>query len=88
MNGREGTPDKNLILTPPTPQPVTVHLPLVLNKPHCLVPHTDKAASAKKVDAEEEEIDIDLNAPETEKAALAIQGKFRRFQKRKKDPSS
>uniref|UniRef100_A0A8D2IYS6 Purkinje cell protein 4 like 1 n=1 Tax=Varanus komodoensis TaxID=61221 RepID=A0A8D2IYS6_VARKO len=55
-------------------------------------PHTDrqghKAASAKKVDAEEEEIDIDLNAPETEKAALAIQGKFRRFQKRKKDPSS
>ncbi|XP_009320290.1 PREDICTED: Purkinje cell protein 4-like protein 1, partial [Pygoscelis adeliae] len=28
---------------------------------------------------------IDLSAPETEKAALAIQGKFRRFQKRKKD---
>uniref|UniRef100_A0A8C3SFR9 Purkinje cell protein 4-like protein 1 n=1 Tax=Chelydra serpentina TaxID=8475 RepID=A0A8C3SFR9_CHESE len=40
-----------------------------------------------KVEEEEEEIDIDLNAPETEKAALAIQGKFRRFQKRKKDPS-
>uniref|UniRef100_A0A8D0FI78 Purkinje cell protein 4 n=1 Tax=Strix occidentalis caurina TaxID=311401 RepID=A0A8D0FI78_STROC len=34
---------------------------------------------------EEEEIDIDLSAPETEKAALAIQGKFRRFQKRKKE---
>uniref|UniRef100_A0A8C5N0X3 Purkinje cell protein 4-like protein 1 n=1 Tax=Leptobrachium leishanense TaxID=445787 RepID=A0A8C5N0X3_9ANUR len=34
-----------------------------------------------------EEIDIDLNAPETEKAALAIQNKFRRFQKRKQDPS-
>ncbi|NXP14562.1 PC4L1 protein, partial [Thinocorus orbignyianus] len=33
----------------------------------------------------EEEIDIDLSAPETEKAALAIQGKFRRFQKRKKE---
>ncbi|CAI5798234.1 Hypothetical predicted protein [Podarcis lilfordi] len=48
----------------------------------------DKAGSAKKVvEAEEEEVDIDLNAPETEKAALAIQGKFRRFQKRKKDPS-
>ncbi|XP_054844194.1 Purkinje cell protein 4-like protein 1 [Eublepharis macularius] len=47
----------------------------------------DKAGSSKKVEAEEEEIDIDLNAPETEKAALAIQGKFRRFQKRKKDPS-
>ncbi|KAJ6656899.1 hypothetical protein lerEdw1_002900 [Lerista edwardsae] len=50
--------------------------------------HTDKAGHAKKTDAEEEEVDIDLNAPETEKAALAIQGKFRRFQKRKKDPSS
>ncbi|XP_008121962.1 Purkinje cell protein 4-like protein 1 isoform X2 [Anolis carolinensis] len=48
----------------------------------------DKPGTAKKVEAEEEEIDIDLNAPETEKAALAIQGKFRRFQKRKKDPSS
>ncbi|XP_030398010.1 Purkinje cell protein 4-like protein 1 isoform X1 [Gopherus evgoodei] len=47
-----------------------------------------KAENAKKVvEEEEEEIDIDLNAPETEKAALAIQGKFRRFQKRKKDPS-
>ncbi|XP_051041717.1 Purkinje cell protein 4-like protein 1 [Phodopus roborovskii] len=46
-----------------------------------------KAGSIKKVE-EEEEIDIDLTAPETEKAALAIQGKFRRFQKRKKDSSS
>ncbi|XP_030320824.1 Purkinje cell protein 4-like protein 1 [Calypte anna] len=42
-----------------------------------------KAADPKKV--VEEEIDIDLSAPETEKAALAIQGKFRRFQKRKKE---
>ncbi|KAI1888669.1 hypothetical protein AGOR_G00187520 [Albula goreensis] len=33
---------------------------------------------------QEEEIDIDLEAPETEKAALAIQGQFRRFQKKKK----
>lgn len=32
----------------------------------------------------EEEIDIDLEAPETEKAALAIQSQFRRFQKKKK----
>lgn len=46
-----------------------------------------KAGSIKKAE-EEEEIDIDLTAPETEKAALAIQGKFRRFQKRKKDSSS
>ncbi|XP_054035208.1 Purkinje cell protein 4-like protein 1 [Dryobates pubescens] len=42
-----------------------------------------KAGDPKK--EEEEEIDIDLSAPETEKAALAIQGKFRRFQKRKKE---
>ncbi|KAL4673618.1 hypothetical protein H8959_017552 [Pygathrix nigripes] len=46
-----------------------------------------KAGNVKKAE-EEEEIDIDLTAPETEKAALAIQGKFRRFQKRKKDSSS
>ncbi|XP_059805813.1 mitochondrial import receptor subunit TOM40B-like isoform X2 [Hypanus sabinus] len=32
----------------------------------------------------EEDVDIDLNAPETEKAALAIQGQFRKFQRRKK----
>uniref|UniRef100_A0A8C9WZW5 Si:dkey-46i9.1 n=1 Tax=Sander lucioperca TaxID=283035 RepID=A0A8C9WZW5_SANLU len=29
-------------------------------------------------------VDIDLEAPETEKAALAIQNQFRRFQKKKK----
>uniref|UniRef100_A0A8C7PY60 Purkinje cell protein 4 n=1 Tax=Oncorhynchus mykiss TaxID=8022 RepID=A0A8C7PY60_ONCMY len=33
---------------------------------------------------EEEEVDIDLEAPETEKAALAIQNQFRRFKKNKK----
>lgn len=33
---------------------------------------------------QEEECDIDLEAPETEKAALAIQSQFRRFQKKKK----
>lgn len=53
----------------------------------CLHLSTGKAGSVKKAE-EEEEIDIDLTAPETEKAALAIQGKFRRFQKRKKDSSS
>ncbi|KAH0501794.1 Purkinje cell protein 4-like protein 1 [Microtus ochrogaster] len=47
-----------------------------------------KAGSIKKAEEEEEEIDIDLTAPETEKAALAIQGKFRQFQKKKKDSSS
>ncbi|XP_040394757.1 Purkinje cell protein 4-like protein 1 [Cygnus olor] len=44
-----------------------------------------KAADPKKAEEEEEEIDIDLSAPETERAALAIQGKFRRLQKRKKE---
>uniref|UniRef100_A0A3B4UT06 Si:dkey-46i9.1 n=1 Tax=Seriola dumerili TaxID=41447 RepID=A0A3B4UT06_SERDU len=37
-----------------------------------------------KPQEQEEEIDIDLEAPETEKAALAIQNQFRRFQKKKK----
>uniref|UniRef100_A0A672GY29 Uncharacterized protein n=1 Tax=Salarias fasciatus TaxID=181472 RepID=A0A672GY29_SALFA len=43
-----------------------------------------KKASAVKPQEQEEEIDIDLEAPETEKAALAIQNQFRRFQKKKK----
>uniref|UniRef100_A0A8C5DFW8 Purkinje cell protein 4 n=1 Tax=Gouania willdenowi TaxID=441366 RepID=A0A8C5DFW8_GOUWI len=41
-------------------------------------------ASAVKPQDPEEEVDIDLEAPETEKAALAIQNQFRRFQKKKK----
>ncbi|TMS02033.1 Calmodulin regulator protein PCP4 [Larimichthys crocea] len=41
-------------------------------------------ASAAKPQEQEEEVDIDLEAPETEKAALAIQNQFRRFQKKKK----
>ncbi|KAJ0055604.1 hypothetical protein NL108_005462 [Boleophthalmus pectinirostris] len=41
-------------------------------------------ASAVKPQEQEEEVDIDLEAPETEKAALAIQNQFRRFQKKKK----
>lgn len=43
----------------------------------------DKAAM-NPTQEPEEEIDIDLDAPETEKAALAIQSQFRRFQKKKK----
>uniref|UniRef100_A0A3Q3L3C7 Si:dkey-46i9.1 n=1 Tax=Labrus bergylta TaxID=56723 RepID=A0A3Q3L3C7_9LABR len=39
---------------------------------------------AAKPQEQEEEVDIDLEAPETEKAALAIQNQFRRFQKKKK----
>ncbi|MGH0180055.1 UNVERIFIED_CONTAM: hypothetical protein FKN15_002699 [Acipenser sinensis] len=40
--------------------------------------------SSGKPTEEEEEVDIDLKAPETEKAALAIQNQFRRFQRKKK----
>ncbi|XP_007904878.2 Purkinje cell protein 4-like protein 1 [Callorhinchus milii] len=44
------------------------------------------AAVASK--GEGEEFDIDLDAPETEKAAVAIQSQFRKFQKKKQqDPS-
>ncbi|XP_009995673.1 PREDICTED: Purkinje cell protein 4-like protein 1 [Chaetura pelagica] len=64
---------------------VVIVLPLVtLEEGPChWLPQGAKGDESKKV--EEEEIDIDLSAPETEKAALAIQGKFRRFQKRKKE---
>ncbi|KAA8582648.1 hypothetical protein FQN60_006319 [Etheostoma spectabile] len=44
----------------------------------------EKASAVKPQEQEEEEVDIDLEAPETEKAALAIQNQFRRFQKKKK----
>ncbi|XP_072887136.1 mitochondrial import receptor subunit TOM40B-like isoform X13 [Hemitrygon akajei] len=44
-------------------------------------PRSEKAQYLGKA---EEDVDIDLNAPETEKAALAIQGQFRKFQRRKK----
>lgn len=51
----------------------------------CLYPPSPpEKASAAKPQEQEEEIDIDLEAPETEKAALAIQNQFRRFQKKKK----
>ncbi|TSY83963.1 Calmodulin regulator protein PCP4 [Bagarius yarrelli] len=43
-----------------------------------------KASATAGKPEQEEEIDIDLEAPETEKAALAIQNQFRRFQKKKK----
>ncbi|TRZ06014.1 hypothetical protein HGM15179_021093, partial [Zosterops borbonicus] len=46
-----------------------------------------QAGDPKKAAEEEEgEMDIDLSAPETERAALAIQGRFRRLQRRKKEP--
>uniref|UniRef100_A0A8C1DZN7 Purkinje cell protein 4a n=2 Tax=Cyprinus carpio TaxID=7962 RepID=A0A8C1DZN7_CYPCA len=36
-----------------------------------------------KKDVPAEDIDIDMGAPETEKAAVAIQSQFRKFQKKK-----
>uniref|UniRef100_A0AAY4ELH9 Purkinje cell protein 4 n=1 Tax=Denticeps clupeoides TaxID=299321 RepID=A0AAY4ELH9_9TELE len=35
-----------------------------------------------------EDFDIDMEAPETEKAAVAIQSQFRKFQKKKQDVKS
>ncbi|XP_053342980.1 calmodulin regulator protein PCP4 [Clarias gariepinus] len=35
-----------------------------------------------------EDFDIDMDAPETEKAAVAIQSQFRRFQKKKNEDKS
>lgn len=35
-----------------------------------------------------DDFDIDLDAPETEKAAVTIQSQFRKFQKKKRDEKS
>ncbi|XP_048853730.1 calmodulin regulator protein PCP4-like [Brienomyrus brachyistius] len=35
-----------------------------------------------------EDFDIDMGAPETEKAAVAIQSQFRKFQKKKQESKS
>jgi hypothetical protein len=35
-----------------------------------------------------EDFDIDMRDPETEKAAVAIQSQFRKFQKKKQDDKS
>uniref|UniRef100_A0A3Q3VT38 Uncharacterized protein n=1 Tax=Mola mola TaxID=94237 RepID=A0A3Q3VT38_MOLML len=35
-----------------------------------------------------EDFDIDMEDPETEKAAVAIQSQFRKFQKKKRDDKS
>ncbi|XP_069616819.1 calmodulin regulator protein PCP4 isoform X2 [Ranitomeya imitator] len=40
-----------------------------------------KSDDQKKV--QEEDFDIDMDAPETERAAVAIQSQFRKFQKKK-----
>ncbi|KAK3521677.1 hypothetical protein QTP70_015588, partial [Hemibagrus guttatus] len=40
---------------------------------------------ASKKDVPPDDFDIDLDAPETEKAAVAIQSHFRKYQKKKQD---
>ncbi|XP_072515292.1 calmodulin regulator protein PCP4a [Salminus brasiliensis] len=43
---------------------------------------------ASKKDVPAEDFDIDMGAPETEKAAVAIQSQFRKYQKKKHDVKS
>ncbi|MBN3324924.1 PCP4 protein, partial [Atractosteus spatula] len=49
-----------------------------------------KASSGQDASKKEvpEDFDIDMEAPETEKAAVAIQSQFRKFQKKKQDVKS
>uniref|UniRef100_A0A3B4DC21 Purkinje cell protein 4 n=1 Tax=Pygocentrus nattereri TaxID=42514 RepID=A0A3B4DC21_PYGNA len=49
-------------------------------------PLGDQDASKKDVPADD--FDIDMDAPETEKAAVAIQNQFRKYQKKKHDVKS
>ncbi|RMB93954.1 hypothetical protein DUI87_29690 [Hirundo rustica rustica] len=74
------------LVSPGVPR-VTLGVPGCPQGRPCPVPPPAKAGDPKKEEEEEEEeeIDIDLSAPETERAALAIQGKFRKFQRRKKE---
>ncbi|XP_028818800.1 calmodulin regulator protein PCP4 [Denticeps clupeoides] len=48
---------------------------------------TSGGQDASKKDVPED-FDIDMEAPETEKAAVAIQSQFRKFQKKKQDVKS
>lgn len=47
---------------------------------------THLSTDPSKKDAPPDDFDIDLDAPETEKAAVAIQSHFRKYQKKKQDP--
>ncbi|VFV35821.1 purkinje cell protein 4 [Lynx pardinus] len=53
---------------------------------HCWAPGTSPGGSEVLWDGQkkvQEEFDIDMDAPETERAAVAIQSQFRKFQKKK-----
>ncbi|CAL8305670.1 calmodulin regulator protein PCP4a isoform X1 [Gadus morhua] len=45
-------------------------------------------AKCEQKDVPAEDFDIDMRDPETEKAAVAIQSQFRKFQKKKQDVKS
>uniref|UniRef100_A0A4W5M7Y2 Purkinje cell protein 4 n=1 Tax=Hucho hucho TaxID=62062 RepID=A0A4W5M7Y2_9TELE len=47
-------------------------------------PSGGQDASKKSQEVPAEDFDIDMDAPETEKAAVAIQSQFRKFQTKKK----
>ncbi|XP_046892117.1 calmodulin regulator protein PCP4 [Hypomesus transpacificus] len=49
---------------------------------------TPGGQDASKKDVPADDFDIDMGAPETEKAAVAIQSQFRKFQKKKTDDKS
>ncbi|KAM4545564.1 calmodulin regulator protein PCP4a [Odontesthes bonariensis] len=46
------------------------------------------AGQDEKKNDQPEDFDIDMDNPETEKAAVAIQSQFRKFQKKKQDVKS
>uniref|UniRef100_A0A8C0W6L6 Purkinje cell protein 4 n=1 Tax=Castor canadensis TaxID=51338 RepID=A0A8C0W6L6_CASCN len=51
-----------------------------------VLPSPEQSSCAKDLDGQkkvQEEFDIDMDAPETERAAVAIQSQFRKFQKKK-----
>lgn len=64
-----------------TIEPAVWNAWLIVWSGHCVL---EKAPDTAGKPEQEEEVDIDMEAPETEKAALAIQNQFRRFQKKKK----
>ncbi|CAL8364252.1 unnamed protein product [Lota lota] len=48
-------------------------------------PQKKVQAKCEQKDVVAEDFDIDMRDPETEKAAVAIQSQFRKFQKKKQD---
>lgn len=62
------------------PEPLPAFRPASLPLSDCLLSVFLATDGQKKV---QEEFDIDMDAPETERAAVAIQSQFRKFQKKK-----